>query len=74
MKICPYCKRNMNKLLHNWSEIVAGIGVLMCLLPIILLLYDYNHIFGIISFIGLIITDVACVVHLWSEVRVKKYR
>jgi len=75
MKVCPTCKRNMDKTLHNWSEIFAGIGVLIIFIPILYVLYILdNKIVVIIDVIGLIILMVSCIVHLWSEVRVKKYR
>jgi hypothetical protein len=75
MKTCPTCKRNLDKTLHNTSEVVAGIGVLIIFIPILILLYMFNMyiIVGIVT-IGLIILMGSCIVHLWSEVRVKQYR
>jgi glycopeptide antibiotics resistance protein len=75
MKTCPTCKRNLDKTLHNTSEVVAGIGVLIIFIPILTLLYiwDYKIIVAIII-IGLGVLIGSCIVHLWSEVRVKQYR
>jgi hypothetical protein len=71
MKVCPTCGRNLNKNMHNWSEIVAGFGALLALLPIINFVAKYDKYAAIDSMGGFIILYIACVVHLYSEVRTK---
>jgi hypothetical protein len=75
MKICPTCKRNWDKDLHNWSEVVAGIAGLSFVSPILILFALDAHwiLFGV-ALISVIVLYVACIVHLYSEMRTRKYR
>jgi len=70
---CPTCNRNWDKWLHNLSECVAGIGMLIMYIPIFYVIYIHSPIFAWISLIGFVILFVACIVHLYSEMRVKNY-
>lgn len=75
MKICPTCKRNWNKNLHNWSEVVAGLGGLIFVSPILIALIIEGHWYlFVVSSIGVLILYASCIVHLYSEMRTRKYR
>lgn len=74
MEICPICKRNWNKTIHNLSEIFAGIGVLVILFPSFYLLWIEDKNLLLVSVIGTIILFISCIIHLYVEMRVTKYR
>lgn len=74
MDICPVCKRNMNKTIHNWSEVIAGVGLLMLCIPDIYIIYLVSVELAVMATVGTVILVTACIIHLWSEMRVKKYR
>jgi len=69
MNKCSECGRNLNKNLHNCSEVMAGISTLLIILPILYVLYPAYSIPVIISSVGLISLYVWCIIHLISEVR-----
>jgi len=69
MNKCSECGRNLNKNLHNWSEVMAGISVLIVILPIVYALYPNSPISIIISLFGLASLFIWCVIHLITEMR-----
>ena len=71
MKVCPKCGRNLNKTMHNWSEVMAGLALLWVLIPIVNFMAKYDIWTAIDMMIGVVILYTVCAIHLYSEVRMR---
>jgi hypothetical protein len=71
MKVCPTCGRNLNKTMHNWSEIIAGLALLWIVIPIVNFIANYDKWTAINIMIGVVILYIVCFLHLYAEVRMR---
>jgi len=69
MKQCPECGRNLSKNLHNWSEVMAGLALILVMAPIINFIAKYDRWAAVSSIVGLIVLYTVCLLHLLAELR-----